>query len=199
MRYTYQVTYDKRFRAVPPHARRVWRGLVFSAWQWQQELYDGSFAMFEALSRADTAHTVGVLPDRRLLLTEDEQPNRPAVITPAGGVIESGESPAAAAKREFLEETGYRIGTLVPWHEYQPSHRIDWAVHAFIGRDLTRDSAPRPEAGEKIKLLTYTFEEFLALGFERRLRDLVIRIILLEAMLDPKKKMALAALLYGQA
>lgn len=162
-------------------------------------MYDGSSATFEALSRADTAHAVGVLPNGMILLTEDEQPNRPAVLTPAGGVIERGESPAAAAQREFLEETGYRIGTLVPWHQYQPSHRIAWTVHAFIGRDLAKVSDPQLEAGERIALRTYTFEEFLSLGREQRLRDLVIRIILLEALLDSQKKIALSSLLYGSA
>ncbi|MBI4022325.1 MAG: NUDIX hydrolase [Candidatus Andersenbacteria bacterium] len=184
--------------SIPTHARRVWQGTVFSAWQWEQVLYDGTTTTFEAMSRADTAHTVGVLPDGRILLTEDEQPNRSAVITPAGGVIERHESPAEAAQREFLEETGYRIGTLIAWHQYQPSHKIDWTVHAFIGRDLTYETNPQPEAGEKIRLLVYTFEEFLALGFERRLRDLVIRIILLEALLNGQKKAALSKLLYGR-
>lgn len=184
---------------MPAHARQVWQGVIFSAWQWEQQLYDGTTATFEALARSDTAHTVGVLPQGRILLIEDEQPNRAAVITPAGGVIESGESPAQAAQREFLEETGWRIGTLVPWHHYRPSHKIDWTVHAFIGRDLTQVSDPQPEPGEKIKLLTFTFDEFLALGREPRVRDLVIRIELLQALLDKRQKAALAKLLYGSA
>lgn len=182
----------------PTHARRVWQGLVFSAWQWEQVLYDGTTTTFEALSRADTAHTVGVLPDGRILLTEDEQPNRGAVITPAGGVVEPHEGPAEAAQREFLEETGYQIGSLIAWHQYQPSHKINWTVHAFIGRDLAYVTDPPPQAGERIRLLTYTFDEFLALGFERRLRDLVIRIILLEALLNAQKKAALRKLFYGR-
>jgi ADP-ribose pyrophosphatase len=177
----------------------VWQGVTFSAWHWDQELYDGSHATFEALKRADTAHTVGVLPDGKILLVEDSQPGREPVITPAGGVMEVGESPEAAAQREFLEETGYRIGTLIPWHTWRPSNKFDWTVWAYIGRDVTHVGEPALDAGEKVRLLTYSFEEFLALGSEPLLRDLIIRIMLLEATLDQKKKEQLRQLLYGPA
>ena len=182
---------------IPAEAVRVWQGSTFSGWQWEQELYDGSKATFEALKRPDTAHTVGILPNEKILLIEDTQPARETVITPAGGVVEVRESPADAAQREFLEETGYRIGTLVPWHTWRPSSKFDWTVWAYIGRDLTLAGPPALEAGEKVRLLTYSFEEFLALGTEPNLRDLVIRIILLEAQLDETKKEQLKKLLYG--
>jgi ADP-ribose pyrophosphatase len=182
---------------IPAEASRVWQGTTFSAWQWEQELYDGSTATFEALKRSDTAHTVGVLPDGTILLVEDSQPQREPVITPAGGVLEAGESPQAAARREFLEETGYQIGTLVPWHTWRPSNKLDWTVWAYVGRDLVKASEPTLDAGEKIRLLTYSFDEFLALGQEPRLRDLIIRIMLLEAQLAENKKEQLRKLFYG--
>ncbi|HLD26035.1 MAG TPA: NUDIX hydrolase [Candidatus Andersenbacteria bacterium] len=183
---------------IPQEAKNVFTGQVFSVWQWPQRLFDGSTAVFEAVSRPDTSHTVGVMPDGRIMLVEDSQPHREAVITPAGGVIDAGETPEEAAKREFREETGYTIGELIHWHQYDPGIKLDWTVFAFIGRGVTYEGPPMLEAGEKITPCYFRFEEFLMLGTNPRLRDKVIRIILLEALLDPVKKESLRTLLYGE-
>lgn len=169
---------------------------MFSVWQWEQELYDGSHATFERIARSDYAYAIGVLPDQRIMLVEDEQPDRGAVLTPAGGGVEEGESPAAAAAREFIEETGYRIGRLKPWYSYRPVNRLEMQAHAFIGQDITHIGEPTPDAGEKLTVRTFSFEEFLELGHHEKLRDWLLRIRLLEAKLDRSKRDALRALLY---
>jgi ADP-ribose pyrophosphatase len=183
---------------LPKRANNVFQGKIFGVWQWEQRLYDGSTATFELISRADTVNVVGVLPDKKILLTRDEQPDREPVLTPAGGRIEDGETPEQAAKREFLEETGYAIGTLAPWHTYHPFHKIAWRVHAFIGQDLQKRGQPQQSPGEKIELQTYTFDEFLSLGSNPNLRDTQLRILLLEAQLDPRKNQVLRSLLYDK-
>lgn len=187
----------KGHRYIPKHAKKVFQGKIFSVWQWEQKLYDGSSTIFEHISRFDTVHTVGVMDDKRILLTWDSQPDREPVLTPAGGKIERGESPERAAMREFEEETGYRISKLVPWHTYYPSSKSDWAVHAFIGHQLKKIGDPHLDPGEQIELRFYSFDEFLHLGSNPDLRDKMLRIILLEAQLDPKKKKNLRNLLYG--
>lgn len=182
---------------MPSKAKKVFEGKIYSIWQWNQRLYDGTETVFERLKRRDTVHTIGVLEDGKILLALDEQPDRGPVITPAGGQIDPGETPEEAAKREFREELSYEIGELVPWHTYQPSGKIDWTVYAFVGRQLSPVSGVHPEAGEKIQPLLFTFEEFLQLGSDARLRDYLLRIILLEAQLDRKRRMALEKILYG--
>lgn len=184
-------------QAIPPHATKVFQGHRYSVWQWEQELFDGSSGTWEALKRTNTAHTVGVLPDGRILLNEDTQPGRSAVLTPPGGQIDAGEAPEAAAKREFLEETGYEIGTLVPWHYYRASTNTEWFIYAYVGRDLKKVGEPHLEAGERTTARTFSFEEFLELGRTPTLRDRILRTILLEAMLDPVKKEELRTVLYG--
>lgn len=184
-------------RSLPANAKEVFQGLVHSVWQWDQELFDGSHTTFEAIKRRDYVGAVGVLPDQRLLLIKDEQPDRPAVITPAGGGLEDHEDAATAIRREFREETGYAIGELRPWLEYQPGSRVFMVCHIYIGRDLTHEGEPTPEAGEKISLYICQFEEFIALGRNQQLRDWLMRIELLEAALDPAKRETLKRLLYA--
>lgn len=181
----------------PAHARRVFQGLRHDVWQWEQELYDGTTAIFEAVKRVDTAALVGVLPDKRILLVEDEQPDRPAVITTAGGQVEAGESPQQAAEREFTEETGYTASAVKLWYRFQPPGRVYFTVHMFVGRITEPQQPPQPEAGERIRLLTYSFDEFVALGNEPRLRDLYLRVLLLQAQLNADKRQELRRLLYG--
>jgi len=185
-------------KPMPPDTKKVFEGDIFSVWQWPQELFDGSRKTFERITRSDVTHAVGVLPNGKILLTEDAQPHRQTVLTPPGGMVEEGETPEEAVRREFLEETGYEIKELVPWHHYQPaSDKIGYTCHAFVACKIEKKGAPTPEAGEKIKVLQFSWDEFLQLGSNPKMRDLVIRIILLEAQLDKQKRDQLWQLLYG--
>ena len=182
---------------MPTHAKKVFQGIIFSVWQWEQKLYDGSVATFEALKRPDTVNVIGVLPDKRIMLVWDEQPHRQGVITPAGGRIEEGETPEVAGRREMLEETGYKAGGMKLWYEYNPSSKADWSVFMYIAKDLRKVGEAHLEAGERIKPRTYTFDEFLQLGSNPDFRDTECRMRLLEARLDEKKRQELYTLLYG--
>ncbi|HLC48962.1 MAG TPA: NUDIX hydrolase [Candidatus Andersenbacteria bacterium] len=178
------------------NAKKVFRGKIFSVWQWEQKLYDGTTKTFEHVTRTDAVRVIGVMPDKRILFVWDEQPDREGVLSMAGGQIDADETPEKSAKREFLEETGYEVGTLTPIATQAMPGRIVFSVHYFIGQDLTKKTEPQQSPGEKISLRFFTFDEFLALGHDESLRDQRIRITLLEAQIDPKKKEMLYKMLY---
>lgn len=176
--------------------KKVFQGLIYSIWQWEQELFDGTTRTFEKIERPSTASVVGVLPDTRIMLIWDEQPHREGVLTPSGGRSEPGETPEQNAAREFLEETGYRAQTLSPWISYQPDNKSSYTVDIFIGKNVEKVTEPEESAGERTQVRLFTFDEFLALGQDPSLRDLYVRITLLEAQLDPSKKEVLRKALY---
>ena len=45
---------------MPEHAKKVFSGVMFDVYQWEQEMYDGSTATFEKLTRPDTAQVIPV-------------------------------------------------------------------------------------------------------------------------------------------
>ena len=178
-------------------ATKVYQGEVYSVWQWSQKLYDDTHATFEGVKRHDYAYVIGIDDDKKIIMVKDVQPHRHPVITPAGGGVEPGESPSDAAAREFWEETGWQATNLIKWHDYRPAARVDMTVHAFVSRILTKKGKPNPDAGEKIEVLKYDFDDFLQLGHDSSVKDWLLRVKLLQAQLDPAKKEELRELFYG--
>lgn len=154
---------------IPPHAQRVFAGKIFDTYQWEQRMFDGSTITFEKLKRPDSAIVFPVLPDGQILLIEQEQPGDTGWYTSVpGGRIDEGEDPLAAAKRELMEETGYAAAHWTLWHAWQPTHKIDWAVYAFVAKGLEKTADPHLDAGEHIRITPVTFEEFITNGIDHR-------------------------------
>ena len=80
-----------------------------------------------------------------------------------GGMVDAGETPLAAAKRELLEETGYGGGRWRSLGAVEPNPAIHpHLCHHFLAEDVTQVAEPSPGPGEAIGL------EFLS---EAELRD----------------------------
>ncbi len=177
--------------------KKVFQGKIFSVWEWGQELYDGSKETFEKAGRPDGTRVLGILPDKRIMLVWDEQPHREGGLMLAGGQLDAEEDPLSGAAREFLEETGYKAQSLTPWFQSQPIGWVLYTMHFFIGKNVEKIAEPQNGPGERTEVRLFTFDEFLLLGQDETLRDMRIRITLLEAQLDPKKKEKLYQALYG--
>lgn len=179
---------------LPPNAKLAFKGVIFDIYQWEQELFDGTKAVFERGKRPDTAIVFPVLPDGRILLTKQEQPGSKPFIGGAGGRVEEGEDVLEAAKRELREETGYVADEWELWDAVQPVGKLDWAVFSFIAKNVRKAGDMELDSGEKIELMPVTFEEFLDIGIQDNFaeREVVSKII--EARGDPSKREALRKL-----
>jgi ADP-ribose pyrophosphatase len=172
---------------LPPQAKRVFKGVVFDVYQWEQELFDGSTAVFEKLKRADTVLVIPVTKDGKILLTEQEQPDKPPFVSFAGGRVEEGEIPETAAAREMLEETGYAAESLELWEITEPHSKIEWRIYTFIGRGCQKSQDPAPDAGERITVKEIGFEEFLSLADNPSFHERNITEAILRAKVDTEK------------
>lgn len=173
---------------IPKNAKKVFSGIVFDAYQWQQKMFDGSFKTFEKLIRADTVVVFPVLNDGRILLNEQEQPGRnTSFISAFGGRVENGENILEAAKRELLEESGYKAREFILWQSEQPITKIEWEVYVFIAKNLKKVSDQKLDSGEKITLKPVTFDEFVDMATNKHFAEKEIVPELFEAKLDHKK------------
>jgi ADP-ribose pyrophosphatase len=87
------------------------------------------------------------------------------------GRVEPHEAPLAAAKREMIEETGYRAKrwTLLTKYFASPGFLGEW-MQIYLARDI-REGAATPEPDENIQVFRLTLSEALALVAANKIHD----------------------------
>src|ERR1700694_343877 len=190
-----QVERPNSLQPIPNHARKVFSGLIFDVYQWEQQLFDGTTRIFEKIRRPDTVMIVPILDDGSILLVEQEQPGKQPFIGVPGGRVEPGEEVLDAAKRELLEESGYEASELTLWDAQHPTPKIDWVVYVLIAKGLKKVAQPANDADERIVLKHVTFDEFVNLSTDRRFLERALILTLLEAKCSPEKAEQLRNLL----
>jgi ADP-ribose pyrophosphatase len=78
-----------------------------------------------------------------------------------GGMIDPEDpSPLEAARRELLEETGYRAGEIVPTGVIAPNPAMQTnRCWSFLARDVELVGAPRLDGGEDIDVVLVPYRE----------------------------------------
>ncbi|WP_051978767.1 NUDIX hydrolase [Edaphobacter aggregans] len=87
------------------------------------------------------------------------------------GRVEPGESTLAAAKREMIEETGYRAKrwTLLTKYFASPGFLGEW-MQIYLAREI-RNGKAQPEDDEKIDVVRMPLSEALALVSANKIHD----------------------------
>ena len=138
----------------------------------------------------DTVVVFPVLPNGKIILTEQEQPGKVPFMGATGGKVDEGEDILSAAKRELLEESGYEAEEFILWDAQHPFSKIDWVVYTFVAKGLKKTADLHLDPGEKIKLLNLTLDELIEVATNKDKffaeQEIVPKFI--EAKFDPKKK-----------
>lgn len=182
---------------MPAHAKRVFKGIIFDVWQWEQQMYDGSTQIFERLRRPNVTSVIATVGDK-ILLQEQQQPDYEAsFLCVPGGHADEGEEALSCAKRELLEETGYESGEWSLLWEEHPQGKIEWTISTFIARNCRKIKEPELDPGEKIVMREITFDEFLMLSEDSNFDGPRIKTALLRARFIPEERDALHAAIFG--
>lgn len=145
---------------VPPDAKRVFKGIIFDVYQWQQKMFDNSYETFEVLKRANTIEVIATSGDK-IIMSHQSQPNKENFYSLLGGRAEEREEPLVTAKRELLEEAGLVSEDWELYKVYEPAHKMDWQIYTFIARECKKVQSQTLDAGEKIEVIEKSFDEFI--------------------------------------
>ena len=146
---------------IPEKAKRVFKGQIFDVYQWEQEMFDGSFKTFEMIDRPDTVEVIPIDGNGNLIISREQQPGGEAKVGLIGGRVDQGESPLEAVKRELLEESGYIADEYTLWYKESPFEKIQWDIYVYIAKGVRKVSDQQLESGEKIELLYVSFDDFI--------------------------------------
>lgn len=144
----------------------------FSVQRVSQQLADGREIAREIVRHPGAVVIVPVLDDGRICLIKNYRiaVNRELIELPAG-TLDREEPPIETARRELIEETGYRCDSIRSMCEFVMSPGIlDEHMYAFIATGLTiGDRAP--EFGEEIENLLVTPAEVDELIRDNQIQD----------------------------
>ncbi len=146
----------KRF---PESASKVFSGVIYDIYQWQQNMFDGTTRTFECAKRQYVVTVIAVIGDKIVVLNE-EQPGMRKRVNFIGGGINDSEDPYTAAIREIHEETGmtFKNVKLVSIEDIG-GPKLDWWAYRFVATELVSEEEPHPGAGEKIEVTLLPFDQ----------------------------------------
>ena len=110
----------------------------------------GAQVVREVVVHPGAAVVVPILPGGEVLFVHQyRHPFRERLLELPAGTLEEGEDPAACARRELTEETGYGCGKLDPLTVVYPSPGVlSEVMYLYVARDLT-PGPPRRDPGEE--------------------------------------------------
>lgn len=147
-------------RKIPKHAKRVYKGIIFDVYQWQQKMFDGKYQTFEALKRPNT---VEVLAEQngKIILGRQKQPNKNWFYSLFGGRQDRDETPLQTAKRELKEEAGFVSKDWELLNIYEPHFKIDWKIYFYVARNCQKSGKQKLDTGEQIIIKKVSFNQFM--------------------------------------
>ena len=149
---------------IPDKSELVFKGRNWSVYQWYEKMYDGTEELFEGLRKNSSAAKIIATMNGKVLFTKESQPGMTDYYSLPGGIIEEGELPLDAAKRELLEEVTLESDDWELFIKFDMVGlpRLEYYTYIYIARNCRKVAEQRLDNGEKINLVEGTFEEFVA-------------------------------------
>jgi len=124
--------------------KKILSSNVFNVYSAERISRDGTKGEFVFLESPDWVNIVPITEDERgtdcfIMVRQYRQGSESITLEFPGGVLDEGELPEEGAKRELLEETGYRPGKLIFAGKVSPNPALmtNWS-YTYIAEELER-------------------------------------------------------------
>lgn len=126
------------------------------------EMPDGTTADFDVVKNPDVANILAVTDDNKIVIFEQFRPGPEKIYAELpGGMVDPGEQPLEAIKRELLEETGYDA-EITELGSYHRGAYIQGFSYMFVGVHARRIAEPQHEQTEFGRVRLLSRDEFMA-------------------------------------
>ncbi|MHB9154380.1 MAG: NUDIX domain-containing protein [Endomicrobiales bacterium] len=135
-------------------------------------LPDGRKATREYMDHPGAVAVLPFIDEKNIVLVKQYRfPVREATYELPAGKLDRGENPLACVRRELLEETGYRAGTVKKMLSFWPTPAFsNEVIYIFSATSLTV-SVKSPDEDEFIETRTVPFRQALEWVRKGRIRD----------------------------
>jgi len=182
---------------LPIEAKRVFKGVLFDIYQWEQELFDGNTSTYEVAVRKASVQVIAVY-NGKIILANEEQPGTKRFNGFLGGWIEEGEEPLEAAKREMQEEACLISDNIIHWKTTQMSMKVKWDTHYYIAKNCRKEGEQRLDAGgEKLEPFEVNFDEFVEVALRPDFRNKEFSCFLLRTLRNKEELKKLKKLIFS--
>ena len=121
---------------------------------------------------AQVAAVVALTEDNRIIIAEQFRTGPECIMQDLpGGMVDSGEAPIDAARREMIEETGYEVGSIEFLGMASDDGYSNVERHFFLARDCKQIGDQQLEHAEEIELKLLTIQEVLNNARTNRMTD----------------------------
>ena len=145
---------------------------VFSVERVSYRSVQGDLLVRDVVRHPGSVAIVPVLDDGSICLIKNYRvaAGQDLIEIPAG-TLEPGEPPLECARRELIEETGYRAESIEPLISFYAAPGIlDEFMHLFVAKGLTPGD-PAREPGEQIENYVVSWQHAQALVRDGQIRD----------------------------